>query len=102
MQKVFVFFCTFLFHFILFQDKVSLCRPSCPRTHSVDKAGLEIRDLSASAFQVLVLKSIATTACLPTHLKKYLFVYTYESMFESMCTYVLVTVPTNACREQRG
>jgi hypothetical protein len=30
-----------------------LCCPSCPGTHSVDQAGLELRNLPASASQVL-------------------------------------------------
>ena len=29
-------------------DKVSLCSPSCPGTHSVDQAGLKLRDLPVS------------------------------------------------------
>jgi hypothetical protein len=41
---------------------VSLCSPGCPGTHSVDQAGLELRDLPAYAFQVLGLKARATTA----------------------------------------
>ena len=32
-----------------FQDKVSLCSAGYPGTHSVDQAGLEIRDSSNSA-----------------------------------------------------
>ena len=28
---------------LVFQDRVSLCSPGCPRTHSVDQAGLELR-----------------------------------------------------------
>ena len=36
-----------------FPDRVSLCSPGCPGTHSVDQAGLELRDLPASASQVL-------------------------------------------------
>jgi hypothetical protein len=27
--------------FLFFQDRVSLCSPGCPGTHSVDQAGLE-------------------------------------------------------------
>ncbi|GAB1289332.1 Membrane metallo-endopeptidase-like 1 [Apodemus speciosus] len=30
---------------------VSLCSPGCPGTHSVDQAGLELRNLPASASQ---------------------------------------------------
>jgi hypothetical protein len=45
----------------LFEDRVSLCSPGCPGTHSVDQAGLELRNLPASASQVLELKAWATT-----------------------------------------
>jgi hypothetical protein len=34
----------------------SLCSPGCPGTHSVDQAGLKLRDLPASASRVLGLK----------------------------------------------
>jgi hypothetical protein len=44
-----------------FQDRVSLCSPGCPGTHSVDQAGLELRNLPASDSQVLGLKACATT-----------------------------------------
>ena len=36
--------------------RVSLCSPDCPGTHCVEQAGLELRDLPVSAFQVLGLK----------------------------------------------
>jgi hypothetical protein len=52
----------FLFFFLVFRDRVSLCSPGCPGTHSVDQAGLELRNLPASASQVLGLKACATTA----------------------------------------
>ena len=45
-----------------FWDRYSLYSPGCPGTHSVDHAGLEIRNLLASASQVLGLKACATTA----------------------------------------
>jgi hypothetical protein len=44
------------------QDRVSLCSLGCSGTHSVDQAGLELRNLPASASQVLGLKACATTA----------------------------------------
>jgi hypothetical protein len=47
-----------------FWDRVSLCSPGCPGTHSVDQAGLELRNSPASASQVLGLKVCATTAWL--------------------------------------
>ena len=43
---VLVLILAFIYLFILvvwvffFQDRVSLCRPGCPRTYSVDQAGL--------------------------------------------------------------
>jgi hypothetical protein len=46
----------------VFQDRVSLCSPGCPRTHFVDQADLELRNLPASASQVLGLKAYTTTA----------------------------------------
>ena len=52
-----VWFCLFvLFCFVAFQDRVSLCSPGCPETHSVDQAGLELKNPPASASQVLGLK----------------------------------------------
>ena len=45
-----------------FRDRVSLCSPGCPGTHFVDQAGLELRNLPASASRVLGLKVCATTA----------------------------------------
>jgi hypothetical protein len=55
-------FCFVLFCFVLFWDRVSLCIPG---THSVDQAGLELRNPPASASRVLGLKVWATTAKLP-------------------------------------
>jgi hypothetical protein len=45
----------------VFQDRVSLCSPGCPGTHSVDQTGLKLRNPPASASQVLGLKACATT-----------------------------------------
>ena len=60
----FVLFC-FVFVFVfVFRDRVSLCSPGCPGTHFVDQAGLELRNLPASASGVLGLKVCATT---PSH-----------------------------------
>jgi hypothetical protein len=72
--SLFLFVCLFgwLVGFVLFcfvlgggvRDRVSLCSPDCPGTHSVDQAGLKLRNPSASASQVLGLKACATTALL--------------------------------------
>jgi hypothetical protein len=51
----------FIYLFI-FRDRVSLYSPGCPGTHFVAQAGLELRNLPASASQVLGLKTCATTA----------------------------------------
>jgi hypothetical protein len=59
----------------VFRDRVSLCSPGCTGTHSVDQAGLELRNLPASASQVLGLKECATTARLILFLKIYYFIY---------------------------
>ncbi|GAB1286366.1 Dipeptidyl peptidase 4 [Apodemus speciosus] len=44
-----------------YYDRVSLRSPGCPGTHSVDQAGLELRNLPASASQVLGLKDSVYT-----------------------------------------
>jgi hypothetical protein len=46
---------------MVFRDRVSLYSPGCPGTHFVDQAGLELRNLPASASRVLGLKAYATT-----------------------------------------
>jgi hypothetical protein len=43
---------SFLFCFV-FRDRVFLYSPGCPGTHSVDQAGLKLRNSPASASQVL-------------------------------------------------
>jgi hypothetical protein len=58
----FIIFLLFIYLFVVFQDRVSLCRPGCPGTHFVDQAGLELRNPPASASRVLGLKACATTA----------------------------------------
>jgi hypothetical protein len=56
------FVCLFVCLFLVFQDRVSLCSSGCPETHSVDWAGLELRNLPVSASRVLGLKACGTTA----------------------------------------
>jgi hypothetical protein len=45
---------------LVFRDRVSLYIPGCPGAHFVDQASLELRNLPASASQVLGLKACAT------------------------------------------
>jgi hypothetical protein len=52
----------FFLFFVFFPDRVSLCSPGCPGTHSVDQAGLELRNPPAYASRVLGLKACTTTA----------------------------------------
>jgi hypothetical protein len=51
----------FFFFWFFKTGFVSLCSSGCPGTHSVDQAGLELRNPPASASQVLGLKVCATT-----------------------------------------
>ena len=53
------FFCFVLS--LVFRDRVSLYSPGCPGTHSVDQAGLELRNPPASASRALGLKACPTT-----------------------------------------
>jgi hypothetical protein len=62
--RLLLFVCLFVF-----RNRVSLCSPGCPGTHSVDQAGLELRNLPVSASQELGLKACAT---LLTNDNKYL------------------------------
>jgi hypothetical protein len=52
----------FVFNYFVFRDRVSLYSPGCSGTHSVDQAGLELRNPPASASRVLGLKVCDTTA----------------------------------------
>jgi hypothetical protein len=63
-----LFVCLFVF-----RDRVSLYSPSCPGTHFVDQAGLELRNLPASTCQVLGLKVCTTTAQLFSVLNTQMF-----------------------------
>jgi hypothetical protein len=58
----FVLFCFFVVVVVVvFRDRVSLCSPGYPGTHSVDQAGLELRNPPASASPALGLKARAIT-----------------------------------------
>ena len=47
--------------FLVFRDKVYRCNYGCPRTHPADQAGLDLRDLLTSTYQILGLKARSTT-----------------------------------------
>jgi hypothetical protein len=64
-QVSFLFLFFVLFVCLFFRDRVFLCSPGCPGTHSVNQAGLELRNPPASVYRVLGLKACATTARLP-------------------------------------
>jgi hypothetical protein len=59
-MAAFIFIYLFI-HFCFFQDRVSLYSPGCPGAHFVDQAGLELKNLPASASRVLGLKACSTT-----------------------------------------
>jgi hypothetical protein len=72
---LFLFVCLFIYWFI-YWNRVFLCSPGCPGTHSVDQVGLELQDLPASASWVLLgLQVCATTLYFFFILKTYLFTY---------------------------
>ena len=58
---LFVLFCFGWLAWFVFSRQVSLCSPGCPGTHSVDQAGLKLRNPPASVSRVLGLKVCATT-----------------------------------------
>ena len=66
-----------LIYFFFFRERVYLCSPGCPGTHFVDQAGLEIRNLPASASQVLGLKACTTTPGQNYHFKRVFIIFSY-------------------------
>lgn len=52
--------CLLVCLFIL--DRVSLCSSGCSGSYPVDQAGLDLRDLPASAFQLLGLRHVLPLA----------------------------------------
>jgi hypothetical protein len=67
MDKFFVclfaclFVCLLVCLFVCLFETGFLYSPGCPGTHFVDQAGLELRNIPASASRVLELKACATT-----------------------------------------
>ena len=60
-ELYFFFCCCFLFVLVLvFRDRVSLSSSGCPGTHSVEQAGLKLRDPPASASMTHGTNAVAT------------------------------------------
>ena len=59
-----------LYFGLVFGDRISLCNPSFPGTHSVDQVSIKHGDLPVCASQVLGLKVYATSAYKALNLKK--------------------------------
>jgi hypothetical protein len=70
--------------------QISLRSPGCPGTHSVDQAGLELKNPPASAFQVLGLKVCDIIAWL---LSNFLKIKTYVHLELDKCTDVHLKPP---------
>ena len=70
--NIYLFICLFVCFFVfIFWDRVSLWNPGCPGTYSVNQAGFKLRNLPASASQVLELKTCATTAQLSLFVNRF-------------------------------
>lgn len=93
-QCAFIDFLPFVVVFVFFSffiDWVSLCRTGYPGTCSVDHNGLKLRELPASAFQILGLRACSSIALLSTTLLIILIsafisplacmIFTWEYMF---------------------
>jgi hypothetical protein len=81
-------------NFFFFRYRVSLCSPGCPGTHFVDQAGLKLRNLPASAFQVLELKACTTTAQLKSKLSDQLVCLCVGHMTRSEVDYMALLLTT--------
>ena len=64
-EEIFVLLRLVCLFVLIFWNRVSLCSPGYPGTHSVDQVGFELRNLPASASHMLGLKACATTTWLP-------------------------------------
>jgi hypothetical protein len=79
----------FFFGFGFFQDRISLYSPCCPGTHFVDQAGLELRNLSASASASQVLGSKAC-ATMPSEFAPFLINFIYGGFFYNCFSFSIV------------
>jgi hypothetical protein len=62
----YLFIYLFIYLFWYFRDKIFLYCPGCPGTHFVDQAGLELRNLHASASQHAGIKGLPHHGPAPT------------------------------------
>jgi hypothetical protein len=75
---LFLFFvCSFVF---LFSETGFLCSPGCPGTHFVDQAGLELRNLPASASQVACV-FLYVFLCVCTHMLVHVLMFLHWFVF---------------------
>jgi hypothetical protein len=70
LQILFLLLFCFVCFFVFFVDRVSLCSPGCPGTHSVDLAGLELRNPPPSASRELGLKACIISGSLRENRKE--------------------------------
>ncbi|GAB1290998.1 Exocyst complex component 6B [Apodemus speciosus] len=85
----------------LTEGKVSLCSHGCPGTHSVDQAGLELRNLPASASQVLGAAAAATTTTATTTTRLLVQIIINTTHLEKSCKFLeeFITNITNVLPE---
>jgi hypothetical protein len=92
--------------FFVFRDRVSLYSPGCPVTHSVDQAGLQLRNPPASASGVLELKVWATTTGLiflfiSLNILKLILQYIFQ-FFMKICLWKCITRYIILCLASNG
>ena len=77
--------------FFFFWDRVSLCSPDCPRTHSIDQAGFELIEIH------LPLPPKCWECMLPLSDKDVFVVHVYECF---VCILIYASYACNTCRGQ--
>ena len=78
---------------------VSLCSPDCPGAHIVDQAGLELRNLPASASLVLGSKVCTTTPSPQVTFLKYTFDFNLPVKHHAGTIQTLSNLSSNLARE---
>jgi hypothetical protein len=75
---------------VCFHNRVSLCSPACPGTHSAGQAGLELKNPPDSASKMLGLKTCATTASSILYKVTLFTNFIFLSGFPGICWDVLI------------